>query len=169
VAQTRLAILQSQVKKAEAMMEVRKARIDQQRLKISYCKVKAISNGKLGKRNVDEGQFVQAGTPFFTVVNDDSYWIVANFKENQIKNIPVGKDVEISVDGYPDLVIKGKVTSISDATGARVSLLPPDNATGNFVKVAQRIPVKIEVLDAEKYKDLLRAGMSVVVSVHITG
>jgi membrane fusion protein, multidrug efflux system len=73
------------------------------------------------------------------------------------------------VDGYPDLVIKGKVTSIADATGARVSLLPPDNATGNFVKVAQRIPVKIEVLDAEKYKDLLRAGMSVVVSAHISG
>jgi membrane fusion protein (multidrug efflux system) len=169
VAQTRLAILQSIVKKAEAMMDVRKARIDQQRLKISYCKVIAISNGKLGKRNIDEGQYVQAGTPFFTVVNDESYWIVANFKENQIKNIPVGKDVEITVDGYPDLVIQGKVTSIADATGARVSLLPPDNATGNFVKVAQRIPVKIEVIDAEKYKDLLRAGMSVVVSVHISG
>ena len=169
VAQTRLAILQSQIKKAQAMMEVRKARIDQQRLKISYCRVKAISNGKLGKRNVDEGQFVQAGTPFFTLVNDESYWIIANFKENQLKNIPVGKDVEIIVDSYPDLVIKGKVTSIADATGARVSLLPPDNATGNFVKVAQRIPIKIEILDAEKYKDLLRAGMSVVVSVHITG
>ncbi|HEY3370287.1 MAG TPA: HlyD family secretion protein [Prolixibacteraceae bacterium] len=169
VAQTRLAILQSQVKKAEAMMDVRKSRIAQQRLKISYCKVKATSNGKLGKRNVDEGQFVQAGTPFFTVVNDESYWIVANFKENQLKNIPLGKDVEITVDGYPDMVIKGTVTSIAGSTGARVSLLPPDNATGNFVKVAQRIPVKIEVLDAEKYKGLLRAGMSVVVSVHITG
>jgi len=169
VAQTRLAILQSQIKKAQAMMEVRKARIDQQRLKISYCKVKAISNGRLGKRNIDEGQFVQAGTPFFTLVNDESYWVVANFKENQLKNIHVGKDVEIKVDGYPDLVIKGTVTSISGATGARVSLLPPDNATGNFVKVAQRIPIKIEVLDSEKYKDLLRAGMSVVVSVHITG
>ena len=169
VAQTRLAILQSQVKKAQAMIEVRKARIDQQRLKISYCRVKATSNGKLGKRNIDEGQFVQAGTPFFTVVNDESYWIVANFKENQLKNIPVGKDVEITVDGYPDLVIKGTVTSIAGSTGARVSLLPPDNATGNFVKVAQRIPVKIEVLDSAKYKDLLRAGMSVVVSVHITG
>ena len=169
VAQTRLAILQSQVKKAGAMIEVRKARIDQQRLKISYCRVKAISNGKLGKRNIDQGQFVQAGTPFFTVVNDESYWIVANFKENQLKNIPVGKDVEITVDGYPDLVIKGTVASIAGSTGARVSLLPPDNATGNFVKVAQRIPVKIEVLDAAKYKDLLRAGMSVVVSVHITG
>ena len=169
VAQTRLAILQSQVKKAEAMMDVRKARIDQQRLKLTYCKVKAISNGKLGKRNIDEGQYVQVGTPFFTLVNDESFWIIANFKEKQIKNIPVGKDVEITVDGYPDLVIKGKVTSIADATGARVSLLPPDNATGNFVKVAQRIPVKIEILDSEKYKDLLRAGMSVVVSAHISG
>ena len=169
VAQTRLAILQSQVKKAEAMMAVKTAHIDQQRLKISYCRVKAISNGKLGKRNVDVGQFVQAGSPFFTVVNDENYWVVANFKENQLKNIPVGKDVEITVDGYPDMVIKGTVTSIAGSTGARVSLLPPDNATGNFVKVAQRIPVKIEVLDAQKYKGLLRAGMSVVVSVHITG
>jgi len=168
VSETRLAIIHSQVKKAEAQMEVRKARIDQQRLKISYCRVTATSNGKLGKRNIDEGQFVQAGTPFFTVVNDDSYWIVANFQENQIKNIPVGKEAEITVDGYPDLVINGKVTSISDATGARFSLLPPDNATGNFVKVTQRIPIKIEVLEAEKYKDLLRAGMSVVVSVHFS-
>ena len=150
------------------MMDVRKARIDQQRLKISYCKVTATSNGKLGKRNIDEGQMVQAGTPFFTLVNDESFWIVANFKENQLKNIPVGKDVEIKVDGFPDLVINGKISSISDATGARFSLLPPDNATGNFVKVTQRIPIKIEILEPEKYKDLLRAGMSVVVAVHIS-
>ena len=168
VAETRLAILQSQVRKAEAMMDVRKARIEQQRLKISYCKVKATSNGKLGKRNVDEGQFVQAGTPLFTIVNDESFWVVANFKENQLKNIPTGKEVEINVDGYPDLVLKGKVSSVSDATGARFSLLPPDNATGNFVKVTQRIPIKIEIYEPEKYKDILRAGMSVVVSAHIS-
>jgi len=167
VAETRLSILQSQVKKAEAMMDVRKVRIDQQRLKISYCKVKATSNGKIGKRNIDEGQFVQAGTPLFTIVNDESFWVVANFKENQLKNIPLGKEVEISVDSYPDLILKGKVSSVSDATGARFSLLPPDNATGNFVKVTQRIPVKIEISEPEKYKELLRAGMSVVVSAHI--
>jgi membrane fusion protein (multidrug efflux system) len=168
VAETRLVILQSQVKKAEAMMDVRKSRIEQQRLKISYCKVKATSNGKLGKRNIDEGQFVQAGTPLFTIVNDESFWVVANFKENQLKNIPLGKDVEISVDSYPDLVLKGKVSSVSDATGARFSLLPPDNATGNFVKVTQRIPIKIEIFEPEKYKDILRAGMSVVVSARIS-
>ena len=168
VAQTRLAILESQVKKAEAQVAGKKSRIDQQRLKISYCRVTAPSSGKLGRRNIDQGQFVQAGAPFFTVVNDESYWIVGNFKENQIKNIPVGKEVEIKVDGYPDLLIKGKVTSISDATGAKFSLLPPDNATGNFVKVTQRVPVRVEIIEAEKYKDVLRAGMSVVVSVHIS-
>ncbi|MEI6900375.1 MAG: HlyD family secretion protein, partial [Bacteroidota bacterium] len=138
VAETRLSILQSLVNKAQAQMAVRKTRIDQQRLKISYCRVTATSNGKLGKRNIDQGQFVQAGAPLFTMVNDESYWVVANFKEKQIIHIPIGKEVDIKVDGYPDLVIKGKVTSISDATGARFSLLPPDNATGNFVKVAQR-------------------------------
>lgn len=167
VAETRLEVLRSQVGKTQAQADLKRARIDQQKLKISYCRIYAIADGKLGKRNVDEGQFIQAGTPLFTIVNNQSQWIVANFKENQLKNIRVGQLVKISIDGYPKLNVEGKVISLSEATGARFSLLPPDNATGNFVKVTQRVPVRIEILDADKYKGVLRAGMSVVVSVPI--
>jgi membrane fusion protein (multidrug efflux system) len=167
VAETRLEVLRSLVGKAQSQADIKKARIDQQKLKLSYCRIYAISNGKLGKRNIDEGQYIQSGTPLFTIVNNESQWVVANFKENQVKNVHVGQIVEIKVDGYPKVQIEGKVVSLSEATGAKFSLLPPDNATGNFVKVTQRIPVRIEILDAAKYKDILRAGMSVVVSVHI--
>ena len=167
VSETRLAVLRSLVNKAQAQAEIKKARIDQQKLKLSYCYVYAISDGKLGKKNIAEGQFIQAGTPLFTIVNSDSQWVVANFKENQLKNIHLGQLVNLKIDGNPKLKIQGKIVSLSDATGARFSLLPPDNATGNFVKVTQRVPVRIEIIDAEKYKDLLRAGMSVVVSAPI--
>lgn len=167
VADTRLNVLQSQVVKAQALAELKKARIDQQKLKISYCRVFATANGKVGKRNVDEGQFIQSGAPLFTLVNDQNIWVVANFKESQIKNIQVGQQVRINVDGFPKMAVTGKITSFSDATGARFSLLPPDDATGNFVKVTQRIPIRIEILQEEQYKNILRAGMSVEVSVPI--
>ena len=167
VAETRLEVLRSLVGKAQAQADVKKARIDQQKLKLSYCSIYAIADGKLGKRNVDQGQFIQSGTPLFTIVNTESRWVVANFKENQLKNLHQGQVVAIKIDGYPNLDVQGKIISLSDATGARFSLLPPDNATGNFVKVTQRIPIRIEIIDAGKYKDILRAGMSVVVSAHI--
>ena len=165
VAQTRVGVLQAQLKKAEAQIAVKKARIDQQKLKLSYTKIYATSSGKIGKRNIDEGQFVQAGAPLFTIVNDGDFWVVANFKETQIEHIKMGDEVRVKLDAYPDVDIKGKVVSFSDATGAKFSLLPPDNATGNFVKVTQRIPVKIELENAAQYKDKLRAGMSVEASI----
>ena len=167
VAETRLNVLRSLVNKAQSQAEIKKSRMDQQKLKLTYCRIFAIADGKLGKRNIDEGQFIQAGTPLFTIVNSQSQWVVANFKENQVKNVHVGQVVEIRIDGYPKANVEGKVVSLSEATGAKFSLLPPDNATGNFVKVTQRIPVRIEIIDAAKYKDILRAGMSVVVSVPI--
>ena len=167
VASTRLSVLHSQLTKAQAMAELKKAKIDQQKLKLSYCKIFTTSGGKVGKRNVDEGQFIQAGTPLLTLVNDEKMWVVANFKENQIINIKEGQQVNIKIDGYPDLKVLGKVTSLSDATGARFSLLPPDDATGNFIKVTQRIPIRIEILDQEKYTNILKAGMSVEVSAPI--
>lgn len=165
VAQTRLGVINSQLKKADAIIKVKQVTIEQQLLKISYCKIYATSNGQIGKRNVDIGQFVQAGTPLFTIIDDEDYWVVANFKETQIHHMKMGDEVEIKFDAYPDLTLKGKIIAFSDATGAKFSLLPPDNATGNFVKVTQRIPVKIEIEDAAKYKDKLHAGMSLDVSV----
>ena len=165
VAQTRLGVIHAQLKKADAVIKVKQVAIDQQLLKISYTRIYATSNGQIGKRNVDMGQFVQAGTPLFTIVDDQDYWVVANFKETQIHHMKLGDEVEIKIDAYPGLILKGKIISFSNATGAKFSLLPPDNATGNFVKVTQRIPVKIAIEDVAKYKDKLHAGMSLDVSV----
>lgn len=165
VAESKLAVLEAQLKKAEAQIAVKQARIDQQKLKLSYCKIYATSDGKIGRRNIDAGQFVQAGAPLFTIVNDQDFWIVANFKETQIKHMKIGDEVHVKFDAYPDMDVTGRIESFSDATGAKFSLLPPDNATGNFVKVTQRIPVKVVFADEAKIKDKLRAGMSVEVSV----
>lgn len=164
-AESRIAILETAVTKAAANIDVKKALIAQEKLKLSYTKIFAPQAGKIGRKNISVGQYVQAGAPLFTVVNDTTYWIVANFKENQIKKLHPGMPVDIEVDAYPDMKIKGSVESLSDATGARFALLPPDNASGNFVKVTQRVPVKIAINDIDKYREVLRAGLSVFVSI----
>jgi membrane fusion protein, multidrug efflux system len=166
-AESRIGILQASVRKAEATLVARKASIEQQKLKISYTQIYAPLAGKIGKKNISEGQFVQAGTPIFTIVNDTSFWVVANFKESQIRKLHPGMEVDIELDAYPKLKLKGKVESLSDATGARFALIPPDNASGNFVKVTQRIPVRIEFLNAQDHKDVLRAGLSANVSIPV--
>jgi membrane fusion protein (multidrug efflux system) len=89
--------------------------------------------------------------------------VIANFKENQLKKLYPGKEVDIEIDAFPDQKIKGVIESLSDATGAKFSLLPPDNASGNFVKVTQRVPVKIQIKDIQQYRNMLRAGLSVFV------
>lgn len=159
-ADSRIAVLQASIQKVQASLDMKKAIIEQQKLKISYTKIYAPASGKLGKKNISAGQFVQSGTPLFSIVNDSTYWITANFKETQIKKFAPGMPVDIELDAYPDLKLKGTIESLSDATGARFSLLPPDNASGNFVKVTQRVPVKINITDASKYKDKLRDGLS---------
>ena len=162
-AQSRIAVLQSAVKRAEATMAVKQAAIDQIKLKLTYSKIFSPQAGKIGKKNVSVGQFVQAGTPLFSIVNDTTFWVVANFKESQIASLTEGKQVDLRVDAYPDLKLTGTVASLSDATGARFALLPPDNSSGNFVKVTQRVPVKIWINDVAKHKNILRAGLSVYV------
>ncbi len=166
-AQTKIAVLETTVKKAIAVLDVKKAMIDQQKLKISYTKITAPLSGRLGKKNISTMQFVQTGMPLFTVVNDSTFWIVANFKENQIARMHEGSPVDITLDAYPHMSLKGKVESLSEATGAKFSLLPPDNASGNFVKVTQRVPIKISIDETEKYKNILRAGLSVKVVVSV--
>ena len=160
-AQSRIAVLDANVKKAEAALAVKQSRINQQKLKLTYTKIYAPQNGRIGKKTISEGQFVQAGTPLFSIVNDSIFWVVGNFKENQLYALSTGKKVDITMDAYPDLKIKGTVASLSEATGAKFALLPPDNASGNFVKVTQRVPVKIWIDDVAKYKKELRAGLSV--------
>lgn len=166
-AESRISILSAGIKKAEANLAARKAAIEQQQLKISYTKIYAPLAGKIGKKNISEGQFVQAGAPLFTIVNDTTFWIVANFKENQIRKLHPGMDVDIELDAYPNLKLKGKIESLSDATGARFALIPPDNASGNFVKVTQRVPVRIEFVNAQDHKDILRAGLSANISIPV--
>lgn len=166
-AQSRIAVLQANIPKSLAAIDLKKAKIEQQKLKISYTKVVAPASGKLGKKNISSGQYVQAGTPLFTIVNDSTFWVVANFKENQIERMHEGMEVNLELDAYPDLKIKGNIESLSDATGAKFALLPPDNASGNFVKVTQRVPVKISIQNVARLKDKLRAGLSVKVEVAV--
>ena len=111
------------------------------------------------------GQLVQAGQTLFAIVNDNSLFVTANFKETQLDKIRNGQKVNVEVDAYPEMELKGSVYNFSPATGAKFSLLPPDNATGNYVKVVQRVPVKIKLNGSKEDLAKLRAGMSVNVSV----
>ena len=162
---SRVAVMQAGIQKAEAELASKKAKIDQQKLKLSYTQVYAPIGGKAGKKNVVAGQYVQAGYPLFSIVSDTTFWVVANFKETQIEKLHDGMEVEIKIDAYPDKKLKGKIVNLSDATGAKAALLPPDNASGNFVKVTQRVPIKISIDDVAKYKDMLRAGLSADISI----
>ena len=164
-ANNRIAVLRQDVNRAMALIEMKKTKIKETELKLSYTKIITPSAGKIGKKNINIGQFVQAGTPLFSIVNDSSYWIVANFKESQLGSLQEGKNVKIRLDAFPDLTIEGTIASLSDATGAKFSLLPPDNSSGNFIKVTQRIPVKISINNQAAFKNKLRAGMSVFITV----
>jgi membrane fusion protein (multidrug efflux system) len=139
--------------------------IDYAKLQLTYTQVKSPATGLAAKKNVQVGQLVQAGQTLFSVVNDNSLYITANFKETQLDKIRNGQKVDVKVDAYPSLKVEGEVYNFSPATGAKFSLLPPDNATGNFVKVVQRIPVKIKLSGSKEDLAKLRPGMSVDVSV----
>lgn len=167
LASSQTSISAAQIQKAMAVIETRKASLDQATLRLSYTEIAAPVNGRIGKRNLEKGQYVQPGQPLFNIINNEQFWIVANFKETQIAKLKVGQLVEIKIDGYPDKKISGKISSFSDATGAKFALLPADNATGNFVKVTQRVPVKIEFDNMAEIKEILKAGLSVEVDVAI--
>ena len=137
------------------------------KLNLSYTKVRAPQSGTVSSRRVEKGMYVQTGAPLFVLV-PENVWVVANFKENQLNGMKVGQPVEIKVDTYPNKVFKGKVDSIQRSSGAKASLFPPENAVGSFVKIVQRIPVKIvfdEKIDTDKYT--IVPGMSVVPKVRI--
>jgi membrane fusion protein (multidrug efflux system) len=140
--------------------------IDYAKLQLSYTTVKSPSAGITSKKSIQVGQLVQPGQTLFSVVNDNSIYITANFKETQLDKLKNGEKVDIEVDAYPDLKVEGSVYNFSPATGAKFSLLPPDNATGNFVKVVQRVPVKIKINTTPEIMSKLRPGMSVNVSVN---
>lgn len=134
-------------------------------LDVGYTVIRAPYDGIMGKRTIEKGQMISAGEPLGFIVNAETpTWVTANFKETQLKNISLNQKVEVVADAYPDQVFTGKVISISPATGSSFSLLPPDNSTGNFVKIVQRVPVRIE-LDKGQEESKLRSGMNVNVSI----
>jgi membrane fusion protein (multidrug efflux system) len=160
-----IATSRSQLKVTNTGVSQRQVDIDYAKLQLSYTDVKSPSSGVVAKKNVQIGQLVQAGQTLFSVVNDNSIYVTANFKETQLEKIKNGQKVNLDVNAYPDLKVEGTVYNFSPATGAKFSLLPPDNATGNFVKVVQRVPVKIKVTGSKEDIAKLRPGMSVDVSV----
>jgi membrane fusion protein (multidrug efflux system) len=161
-----VSITRSRATAAEATVARLRAALEQAQLNLQYTTLRAPINGVVSKKSVEPGQVVQAGQPLLAVVNLDDLWVTANFKENQLKKMHPGQPATISVDAY-GRKYKGHVESIGGATGARFSVLPPENATGNYVKVVQRIPVKIVFEKGQDPDHLLRPGMSVVPTVMI--
>nr|WP_295924300.1 HlyD family secretion protein [uncultured Dyadobacter sp.] len=157
---TRFASLQADIQRKEAAYELA-------RLNLSYTVICAPYPGRLGRKNILEGQQIQPGQPLVSIINEGEKWITANYKETQVAGMHVGQLVEIRVDAVPGKVFKGRIVAIAGSTGARFSLLPPDNSTGNFVKIFQRVPVKIEFKDADAGNVI--PGMSVTVGVKKEG
>ncbi|HET6609925.1 MAG TPA: HlyD family secretion protein [Rhodopila sp.] len=158
-------VLNAELAQAEAALDHAQAVQDQAELNLSYTTIVAPNDGVVGNRTLRVGQYVQAGTQLMSVVPAGSTYIVANYKETQLTHVRAGQPVSISIDTYPDQVFHGHVDSLSPASGQEFALLPPDNATGNFTKVVQRIPVKILLDQGGPVNVVLRPGMSVYPSI----
>lgn len=153
---THFALLQADIKRKQAALELA-------RLNLSYTVIRAPYSGRLGRKNILPGQQIQPGQPLVSIIDEGEKWITANYKETQVAGMYVGQPVEIRVDAIDGKVFKGRIKVIAGSTGSRFSLLPPDNSTGNFVKIIQRVPVKIEFTDEQPGSVL--PGMSVNVAV----
>ena len=160
-----LAAAQAALLGADARVAAARAMRDQAALNLSYARITAPSAGVVSKKTVELGQLVQPGQPLMSVVPLSEVWVTANLKETQIQDVTAGDPVDFTVDAYPGVHFCGKVESLSPATGAKFSLLPPDNATGNFTKVVQRVPVRIQLCGPQDLKHELRPGMSVVTTI----
>ncbi len=159
-------VAQANLSSSQTNIAIKQSAVDYAKLQLSYATVIAPISGKASKRSIEVGQLVQAGSPLLAIV-EDSMWIEANFKETQMNNMKVGQIADVEVDALDGRIITGTISSFAGATGTIFSLLPPDNAAGNFVKVVQRVPIKI-TLDpkSELYKQL-RPGLSVEVTVKV--
>ena len=166
-AQTQVASAQQQINVAKTQIEQRKAELELAKLQLSYAVVTAPTSGQVSRKNVQVGQLVNAGQPLLSLVDDSNIWVIANFKETQIGKMQVGQKVKIHIDAYKGKDFEGTIESFAGATGAKFSLLPPDNSTGNFVKVVQRVPTKILITEKASAETPFRAGMSVTVVVPV--
>jgi membrane fusion protein (multidrug efflux system) len=161
----RLDVLDGQERQARASVIAQRATADLARIDLGYTSIVAPVDGMVGQRQAQAGQYVSAGTQVISIVPLPDVWVIANYKETQMTRVRVGQPARVTVDAFPGAVLRGHVDSWSPASGAQFSLLPPDNATGNFTKVVQRIPVKI-VLDPDPEVDALwRPGMSVIATI----
>jgi len=150
---------------ADARVLQQRAALQQAELNLQYATIKAPMKGIVSKKAVEVGQVIQPGQPLMTVIPLEEVWVTANFKETQLKNMRPGQPAIIEVDAYGGREFKAHVESLAAATGSRFSLLPPENATGNFVKVVQRVPVRIAIDEKQDAEQLLRPGMSVTAKV----
>jgi membrane fusion protein (multidrug efflux system) len=153
---THFALLKADIKRKQAALELA-------RLNLSYTIIRAPYSGRLGRKNILEGQQIQPGQPLVSIINENRKWITANYKETQVEGMYIGQPVDIRVDAINGKVFKGRIEAIAGSTGSRFSLLPPDNSTGNFVKIIQRVPVKI--VFENKDTDQFIPGMNVTVAV----
>jgi membrane fusion protein (multidrug efflux system) len=167
VSQQQYDSISSQYSELRAKFEATSAEVSQAELNLENTKIKAPSDGFIAKKSVENGQLAGVGVPLLGFVDAEERWITANFKETELDDIQIGKAVDVSVDAVSTKSFKGRVESISAATGSTFTLLPPDNSTGNFTKVVQRVPVRIalEKLSASDI-EMLRAGLSAYVKVH---
>lgn len=164
-----IAVRKSQSSSAQAQIAQAKAAVQQARLNLSYAEVRAPAAGRVSKKSVVEGSHVSAGQSAMALVENDP-WIVANFKETQLGRMQIGLPVSIEVDAFPDRTFDGRLQSVQAGTGVTFSLLPPQNATGNFVKIVQRVPVKIIFSKPDQLKGLaISPGMSAVPTVNLVG
>ena len=153
---THFALLEADIKRKRAALQLAQ-------LNLSYTVIRAPYPGRLGRKNILEGQQIQPGQPLVSIINEGEKWITANYKETQVSDMYVGQPVEIRIDAVNGKVFKGKIVAIAGSTGSRFSVLPPDNSTGNFVKIIQRVPVKIAFTDG--HENSVIPGMNVTVAV----
>jgi membrane fusion protein (multidrug efflux system) len=161
-----MAVLDTQELQLRADLKAKQAALDLAKITLGYTRIVSPVAGMLGERNVREGQYVHPGMQVNSVTPLDNVWVVANYKETQLTNVKIGQRATITIDTFPGKVVTGYVQSISPASGSQFSLLPPDNATGNFTKVVQRIPVKIVLDKNNPLAGRLLPGMSVIATIH---
>lgn len=167
VSQQQLDTVSTGYAEAKAKFDAVSSQVAQAELNLENTKIRAPTDGIIARKAAEVGQLASPGVPLIGFVGTDERWITANFKETEIADVKPGAVVEVVIDAIPGRSFKGEVEAISSATGATFTLLPPDNATGNFTKVVQRVPVKISLKDlSPEDRELLRAGLSVVVKVH---
>jgi membrane fusion protein (multidrug efflux system) len=160
-AERQLAVLDAQIQQSEAAIAAQRANLDVAKLNLKYTSIIAPQDGVISQRQVKPGQYVGVGSQITTLAPLPNVWVIANYKETQLTHMAVGQPAEITVDTFPGHTLKGHVAAFSPGSGAQFALLPPDNATGNYTKIVQRVAVKILIDDADGLADRLVAGLSV--------